>query len=149
MSILAYELGTAGVGHTPPHFCTMYLRPMLGLGERCRLDAACACHGIELEAAQYHSAAADTIATAELLELCLGRMGEKGVRTFGDLAEMPRSYKFLESFARDPLPGAAAVRLAASGRSQPRRSPMYRRSPHRVRPAAAQQRRLLRVPWPR
>lgn len=116
MRFLAYELGMAGVGHMPPHFCTMYLRPMLGMGERCKLDAACAVHGITLEASRYHSAAADTVATAELLELCLGRMGEKGVRTYGELAELPRNYKFLDSFVREPLPGAGVFGLGVSGR---------------------------------
>lgn len=113
---LSYELGRAGVRHLPPHFCLMYLRPMLGMGERCRLDAACAVHGIALEARSYHTAAADTIASAELLELCLGRIADRGVATFGDLAGLRNSYKFLRSFVQDPLPGPDIFNLAPGGR---------------------------------
>ena len=117
---LEYELALAGVNRIPPHFCLMYLRPMLGLGDRCRLDAACACHGITLEAARYHSAAADTVASGELLELCLERIESKGLKTFGDLAKLRSSYKFLQSFAMDPLPGPAAFHLTPSKRCHPR-----------------------------
>ncbi len=114
---LAFELEEAGVRHLPPHFCIMYLRPMLGLGARCRLDDACAVHGIALDAARYHSAAADTVASAELLELCLERVAERGVTTFGDLAELRSSYKFLQSFVEEPLPEPGAFDLAPSGLS--------------------------------
>jgi DNA polymerase-3 subunit epsilon len=119
---LEYELALAGVNRIPPHFCLMYLRPMLGLGDRCRLDAACACHGITLEAARYHSAAADTVASGELLELCLERIDLQGLRTFGDLARLRASYKFLQSFSLHPLPGPAEFQLTPSGRCRPRRS---------------------------
>src|SRR5205823_1336116 len=46
INFLNAELFGVGVDHEPPHFCLMYLRPMLGLGARCRLDVACQSHGI-------------------------------------------------------------------------------------------------------
>lgn len=97
---LGDELRRLSVRELPPHFCLMYMRPMLGIGPRCGLAEACALEGVAMTGA--HAAAADTLASAELLQHYLRRMSERGVRSFGDLAALHR-YKFVESFARDPF----------------------------------------------
>ena len=100
MKFFSYELLEAGLRGSPPHVCLMYLRPMLGLGNRCRLSQACSLHGVSYSSA--HVAAADARAGAELLRVYLQTMKEHGIHTFGDLARLKR-YKFLDSFAQSPL----------------------------------------------
>lgn len=99
------EARAAGGPTNLPFVCLMYLRPMLGLGSRCRLAEACRAHGISLVNA--HRTAADSMAAALLFPVCLDAMSRAGVRTYGDLAS-GRGYAFCESFAH-PL-------LVASGR---------------------------------
>lgn len=100
MRFLDYELERAGIRNSPPHICLMYLRPLLDLGKRCPLDAACKAHGIDHSPT--HIAAQDVRASAQLMELYSDVMRKRNIRTFGDLASL-RSYKFLQSFSRDPL----------------------------------------------
>lgn len=100
IKFLGDELERLSVRELPPHFCLMYMKPMLGLGKACGLAKACAQEGVKITGA--HAAAADTLASAELLEHYLQRLDGLGVRSFGDLAARKR-YKFVESFARDPF----------------------------------------------
>ena len=105
IKFLQYELARAGVDAVPPHLCVMYLRPMLGLGDRCRLVEACRQHGIDH--ADAHTALADTRAACDLLSLCLSTIRDKRIRRFEDLARL-KSYKFLKSFGNAPLESAGA-----------------------------------------
>src|SRR5207302_1080640 len=66
ISFLSAELRTAGVNHEPPHFCLMYLRPMLGLGCRCKLDEACRLSGITHDVK--HISSTDALASSALLQ---------------------------------------------------------------------------------
>lgn len=108
IKFLAFELNNAGVNLVPPHLCLMYIRPMLGLGPRCRLEEACYSHNICYEVP--HVAAYDAQASARLLEHYLQIMKERGISTFSELAQL-RYYKFVESFDNDPLPSASALNL--------------------------------------
>ncbi len=101
IKFLNYELGNVGIYHEPPHFCLMYLRTMLGLGETCKLGEACRLHGVELEGS--HIASADALASGLLLAKYLETARAQGITTFGDLARL-KDYKFVSSFANDPFP---------------------------------------------
>lgn len=101
IKFLNAELFSAGVDHEPPHFCLMYLRPMLGLGPRCKLEAACLAHGIPYQAA--HVASADALASGRLLNHYLIEAKNRAVNTFGELAQR-KAYKFVESFGHELLP---------------------------------------------
>lgn len=109
VQFLDFELGNAGVNHTPPHFCLMYMRPMLGLGSRCKLEEACKSHGVDRIAS--HIAADDAMASAELFVKYLAEIKAKGINTYGDLAKL-KKYKFVDSFSLSPLPDASAFGLA-------------------------------------
>jgi len=104
MKFLTYELERAGLGGTPPHFCLMYLRPMLDLGDRCTLADACEEHGIPI--GEQHHAAADAMPEAELYRYYQTILRERRIATFGALAEL-RNYKFCESFDFELLPTRA------------------------------------------
>lgn len=106
IKFLEFELGRLRLPCQPPHFCLMYLRPMLGLGPRCSLDLACRCHGIAYSHA--HQAAADVLAAAKLWRLCQQKLRASQVNTFGDLAGL-RDYRFVQSFVRNPLPHPKAL----------------------------------------
>jgi DNA polymerase III epsilon subunit-like protein len=101
IKFLDYELGQLGVSAMVPHFCLMYLRPMLGIGPRCKLEEACKAHNIEYEAA--HVAAMDATACGDLLLHYLRILKEKNVETFEDLAKL-RNYKFTKSFSNPRFP---------------------------------------------
>jgi len=126
MRFLDYEFNRAGVVASPPHFCLMYLRPMLGLGGRCSLGDACSAQGIDYPGT--HVAADDVQAAARLMDVYFDVMKRRDVRTFQDLAQL-RDYKFVSSFSRDPLQGAGPTgrrccapfrsRAAVAGRSEP------------------------------
>lgn len=137
IKFLGFELAQAGVNVVPPHFCLMYLRPMLGLGTRCRLTQACEDLGVEH--ASDHMASSDALAAAKLLSYYLRAMQEQGIRTYSELGEL-HSYKFVKSFANAPLPGPAHFRLATSGRFISRYQPAVVAPP-------VQTRSPLRVYW--
>ncbi|HEU0067867.1 MAG TPA: 3'-5' exonuclease [Nitrospiraceae bacterium] len=65
IKFLNAELFSVGIDHEPPHFCLMYLRPMLGLGARCKLSVACQSHGVAYTPT--HIAAQDALAAGQLL----------------------------------------------------------------------------------
>lgn len=100
MRFLANELGLSGFVVDFPHVCTMYLPPMLGIGEKRCLDDACREHGISRSHA--HSAGADAAASAALLTGFLPKSAALGVMTYGDLAKR-KKYKFVDSFRFKPL----------------------------------------------
>lgn len=108
IKFLRYELEHSGVFDTPPHFCLMYMRPMLGLGTRCKLEEACRLHHIDHESA--HIAATDAQASAKLLQRYLEILKLKKILTFSDLADL-KNYKFVNSFQFDPLRDPSAYSL--------------------------------------
>jgi len=113
IKFLASELQQSNVFHDPPHFCVMYLRPMLGLGPRCKLDEACRQHQIEFEA--IHISAHDAQASAKLLKHYLNVAEQQGVRTYDDLQKL-KKYKFNQSFGCDPFPECTKFNLGPYGR---------------------------------
>lgn len=120
IKFLNFELQNVGVDHEPPHFCLMYLRPMLGLGPRCRLDVACRKHGIAFDTS--HVAASDAIASARLLATYFDVMRERQIKTYGELAKLKR-YKFVQSFKNDPFSSSSSVNLGDSAQTRPRSAP--------------------------
>lgn len=108
IKFLRSEFLSAGIAHEPPHFCLMYLRPMLGLGPRCRLSLACESHGVDY--ASTHVAGSDALAAASLFRVYLQEMGRSKVTTFGELAQL-KNYKFSQSFECSPFPEPAAFKL--------------------------------------
>ena len=100
IAFMGFELQNAGIRHLPPHFCLMYMRPLLGLGDRCRLEEACQYHGIDYKAT--HIASDDAMASAKLLNCYLNHAESKGVATFGDFAKL-KNYKFISSFDFKPF----------------------------------------------
>lgn len=113
MKFLSFELQNMGIDHESPHFCLMYMRPMLGLGPRCRLEEACRLHGIDHSISHY--AGHDVEASGKLLSCYLEVINGRGIRTFGDLAGLKR-YKFVESFEQDPFPSPSHFRLVSCDR---------------------------------
>jgi DNA polymerase-3 subunit epsilon len=121
IGFLEYELGKAGLKYSPPYLCLMYLRPMIGLGSRCSLDDACRFHCIEYS--KKHRASADALAGARLWNLYLEAIKDRKVRTFKELATL-KSYKFIQSFERDPLVPPVADNLKSTKRLKSRRIPV-------------------------
>lgn len=117
MRFLTYELGELGLTRVPPHLCLMYLRPMLGLGKRCPLGEACACHGVRI--ASSHVACADAEASAELMRCYLDEMRRQRIATFSDLAKL-RRYKFVKSFAESPFGPPLVDRIGPCNRIKSR-----------------------------
>jgi DNA polymerase-3 subunit epsilon len=107
MRFLEAEAELAGDSVTPPYFCMMYMRSLIGVGSRCRLDAACQEHGIRLQDA--HRSARDAMATAELLPVYMAAMRSGGLRTFEDLSQAG-SHKYLQSFRYNPLTPATKLK---------------------------------------
>ncbi len=113
MKFLRSELQSVGVDCEPPHFCLMYMRPMLGLGKRCRLEDACQEQNIHRQVA--HIAAQDVQASAQLLDFYLSVLADRNIQTFSEMAGL-KSYKFTKSFANDPLPGPARFNLSCNAK---------------------------------
>jgi DNA polymerase III epsilon subunit-like protein len=111
IKFLTAELGEAGIRHAPPYFCLMYLRPMLGLGARCKLIDACRDFGVAYD--ESHVASHDALAAGSLWLKYLDAIRERGIATYADLASQ-RRYLFNESFACAPFPDAKTMRLRTS-----------------------------------
>lgn len=109
IKFLDSELQNVGVKHNPPHFCLMYLRPMLGLGSRCKLEEACRQDGIDYEVK--HVAANDALVSGKLFSRYLDVIEKRGIKTFGDLANL-KSYKFVDSFENEPFPDPSNFKLS-------------------------------------
>jgi DNA polymerase III epsilon subunit-like protein len=121
IGFLEYELDKAGLRCSPPYLCLMYMRPMIGLGNRCSLDDACRFHYIEYS--KKHQASADALAGARLWNLYSEAIRDHKVRTYKELATL-KSYKFIQSFERDPLTPPAADSLKSTTRLKSRRIPI-------------------------
>jgi len=137
MRFLDYELERSGIVHSPPRMCLMYMRPLLGLGRRCSLQDACVAHDIDHPI--NHVAANDVWASARLMQVYFDVMREREIRTFGELASL-RSYKFFDSFRRDPLFAHVCSGLSECRRLKPRRAEAAapeaaERIPERLEPA--------------
>lgn len=113
IKFLERELNQTGISYLPPHFCLMYMRPMLNLGHRCSLETACHEHGINFDYQTAHIAASDAKASAELMEYYLNVISDRKIATFGQLSRL-KSYKFLNSFVYAPLPEAESLNLKKS-----------------------------------
>ena len=109
IKFLNFEMANAGIEHEPPHFCLMYMRPLLGLGSRCKLQEACRHHGINYDAT--HIAAQDALASGQLLKCYLDELHRQQIRTYNDLTRL-RNYRFLKSFVNDPFPSPSAFDLS-------------------------------------
>jgi len=121
IGFLEYELGKAGLRYSPPYLCLMYMRPMIGLGNRCSLDDACRFHCIEYS--KKHRASADALAGARLWNLYLETIKDRKIRTYKELATL-KSYKFIQSFERDPLVPPVADNLKSTKRLKSRSIPV-------------------------
>jgi DNA polymerase-3 subunit epsilon len=113
IKFLECELQQTGVSSLPPHFCLMYMRPLLNLGQRCNLETACREHGINFNNQTAHIAASDAEASAKLMEYYLNVLSDRKISTFGQLSHL-KSYKFLNSFIYTPLPKAESFNLRKS-----------------------------------
>ncbi len=109
IKFLDFELSNSGYQHQLPHFCVMYMRPMLDLGKRCKLVEACELEGIIFQGE--HIASQDALATGNLLKKYFDVVEERSIETFSDLANL-RKYKFNSSFTLDPLP---EIEISGSG----------------------------------
>lgn len=117
MRFLNFEMANAGIEHEPPHFCLMYMRPLLGLGSRCKLQDACQNYGIEYDAT--HVAADDAMASARLLLCYLDELHRQKIKTYGDLKKL-HNYKYLKSFANDPFGPPTTLKFARCNRLKSR-----------------------------
>jgi DNA polymerase III subunit epsilon len=137
IKFLNSELFSVGIDHEPPHFCLMYLRTMLGLGSRCKLEVACQDHGVGYQAV--HMAAYDALAAAQLLSLYLQEADRRGIRNFGELGRL-KSYKFVDSFEQEPLPHPSKFGLGSCNQ-------MRSRSGQATPPVIAPERLAIAAYW--
>lgn len=112
VQFLTTELRAVGVRRNVPYVCLMYMRPMLNLGRACKLEHACQAHGIAYDTP--HVAVNDVQVSAQLLEVYLPVLQERGICTYSDLTHLG-DYRFTRSFANVPLPGPAAYGLSPHG----------------------------------
>jgi len=117
IKFLDFELQQSGINHQPPHFCLMYMRPMLGLGNRCRLEEACRSHGIQYDAT--HIAADDVLASAKLMEFYYQELKRRSINTFSELASL-KNYKYIKSFNNAPISPASEYGLRNFGKIKSR-----------------------------
>lgn len=108
IGFLKAELRRLGLSHVPPHFCLMYMRPMLDLGKRCSLQDACKAHGIHHS--EPHFSSTDAFAAARLWVYYLQTIAERRLETFRDLSEV-KTYKFVDSFEFGTFPSEITVGL--------------------------------------
>lgn len=111
VKFLKEELKRLGVSFDSPHFCLMYMWPLLGLGKKSPLSEACNQVGIEV--GRSHTSLDDAKAGAGLWKYYQDILIGKRVNNFLDLASLG-SYKFLESFHNDPAPGPEQFDLLPS-----------------------------------
>lgn len=129
VKFLQFELSNSGLRHAPPYLCLMYLRPLLGLGKRCKLDEACQLYGIEFGSS--HVAAHDALAAGRLYQHYRTEIENRGIHTFADLANA-KTYKFAESFANSPFPDPVSVGLRRSNSALSRAKDLLRPDPMRL-----------------
>jgi DNA polymerase-3 subunit epsilon len=114
IKFLRHELALAGIEQEVPHFCLMYMRKMLDIGDRCNLECACLEHGIPLVNA--HTAGADALASAKLMDIYFEQMRQRNIKTYKHLSLL-RRYKFVDSFCHSPLRGSQELGLKPSGKA--------------------------------
>ena len=114
---LNFEMANVGIEHEPPHFCLMWMRPLLQLGKKCNLRDACDAHGIHFEDA--HMAAQDAMASAQLCQHYLEELRQQQLLTYGDLTRRS-SYKFLNSFVNNPFSSPTVFNRTGCDRLAPR-----------------------------
>ncbi len=124
VKFVQHELAQVQIPGLPPHLCLMYLRPMLGLGNRCSLDDACRIH--EIKRSVTHQAAADALSGVCLWQMYSEMFRRRGIKKFGDIANL-KSYKFIDSFVAEPF---------ASSMTKALRSSTHLKSRSRIAPAA-------------
>jgi len=99
LKFLRDELGRCGVADVPPHLCLMYLKPLLGLGQKRGLREACRELGVRHTGEHY--AGVDVLASAQLLVQYLDAIRTQEIGTFHELSRM-KKYKFFESLKQSP-----------------------------------------------
>jgi DNA polymerase III subunit epsilon len=101
MSFLSAEgqLAHKGLtGRLPPHVCLMWMRPLLGLSQRCTLEAACQQHGLR---AGTHRAAEDALACAHMWCHYVEAAERRGIKTLADLKDAG-THKYLSTLEWAP-----------------------------------------------
>lgn len=95
IAFLVAELSRLNPGEIPPppHLCLMWLRPLLGLGQRASLCATCEEFGLP---GATHAAADDATVGAYLWLRYRDHATTNGIRTFGDLASRG-THKYLKT----------------------------------------------------
>ena len=117
IKFLNFELANAGIQHDAPYFCLMYMRPMLGLGKRCKLQVACDAHGVSYNST--HVAADDALASGNLMKVYLNELRQKSVKTYRELDKL-KNYKFQKSFGNDPFPSVSRFKVSPLGKLRSR-----------------------------
>jgi DNA polymerase-3 subunit epsilon len=120
LRFLEDEFGRVGFRKMPPNLCLMYMRPLLGLGNKCCLTDACRACGVQHDDA--HRAASDAMASAHLWSHFKDAMNEMHIVLFRDLSKL-RTYKFLESLRHPLLDDRSTSSLPSSGHFKPRSHP--------------------------
>lgn len=126
MKFLEAEFSRRQLPLPMPHLCLMWMRPALGLGNRGTLDVTCQAFGITHD--KQHRAASDVMVSAQLWSRYLQAAHERGIQTFGELAQL-KAYKYCKSWTAAPYLGVSQS-LPACGTAL---------KPRRVRSADAQQ----------
>lgn len=89
----------------PPHLCLMWLRPLLGLGQRASLFATCQAFGLPVAT---HTAADDATVSAHLWLRYSTEARKNGIRTFADLAGLG-THKYLKTLTTAPYRDSLGV----------------------------------------
>jgi DNA polymerase-3 subunit epsilon len=97
----------------PPHLCLMWLRPLLGLGKRCSLSAACEELGLP---ECTHRASEDALATAHLWRSYVDRATAKGVSNLRQLRAMG-THAYLNSLNTAPYSEADVLAIGRESTS--------------------------------
>lgn len=136
MQFLRSESKRAGHTAEVPYMCLMHLRPLLGLGARCNLAAACAAHRVTIQNA--HRASVDAMAAAGLVPVCFSAIRSRGLKTFDDLSKLG-AQAYFRSFDLDPWDSdgprqpSRLLRRGDSGLIERAAPPAVRSSPVEVR----------------
>jgi DNA polymerase III subunit epsilon len=117
MPFIQFEMRQCDIVTSLPHFCLMYLRPMLGLGRKCSLSDAC--KESEIALAHAHTAGSDVTASAALWQRYLRAVHERRISTFGELASL-KNYKFVESFQESVLTVSTSQSACRCNHKKPR-----------------------------
>jgi hypothetical protein len=117
IDFLVDELRAVGVAASPPRLCLMFLRSMLGQGERCALEEACRRHGVDHDPGG--GARGEAEAAADVWVLLREELASQGVETFGELRTRG-SYPFLGSLTASLPEPSGRFGLERRGRTKRR-----------------------------